>query len=80
MDKKKEYYQQKREHILMMHKKWRDKQPNNCNNELVYCVVCKMMFPVRRLEKHKTSGMHLKELDDYKRLHQCAIDGVSMRN
>ena len=47
-------------------------QPKNCNNEVVYCVVCKMMFPLRRIEKHKTSGMHLKEMDDYKRLHDSA--------
>jgi Pyruvate/2-oxoacid:ferredoxin oxidoreductase delta subunit len=51
MDKKKEYYQQKREHILMMHKTWRHKQPKNLNNEFVYCVACKMMFPTRRIKK-----------------------------
>ena len=48
MDKKKEYYQQNREHILMMHKKQRDKQPKNCNNELVYCVVCKKDVPSKK--------------------------------
>ena len=70
MDKK-EYYKQNREHILMMHKRWRDAhQKTYVHDELVYCCVCKMMFPIRRLEKHKLSAMHLKELDDYKRLHQ----------
>ena len=54
----------------MMNKRWRDAhQKTYANDELVYCCVCKMMFPKRRLEKHKTSAMHVKDLDDYKRLH-----------
>ena len=44
-----------------MHERWRDAhQKTYANDELVYCCACKMMFPTRRLEKHKTSAMHFK--------------------
>ena len=69
MDKK-AYYQQNREHILQLHKEWRDAHPPSPKPKQpqVYCIACKMNYPVNRLEKHKATAMHVKELAEYCRL------------
>ena len=69
---KQAYYQQNREHILQLHKEWRDAHPQPKimqRSESFFCIVCKMNYPVKKLDKHKTSVMHIKELADYNRLH-----------
>ena len=63
------YYQQNKEHILQLHKQWRDAtKPKPMQHEF-FCIVCKMSYPVKKLDKHKASTLHLKELADYNRLH-----------